>query len=185
MNAPHFYAPDRQAWRQWLEKNHTTESAVWLVYDKGVKRTLSWQDIVEEALCFGWIDSRPGKVSDTQSKLYISKRKPRSVWSRINKAHVEKLLTLGLMAPAGIEAVELARSNGSWDALNRSDNVIIPPELRKLFSKNSLAKNNFEQYPLGSKRNTLQWIYDAKTAQTRTARIHKVYEAAVLGVRLR
>ncbi|MDQ4044741.1 MAG: hypothetical protein M3173_04735 [Chloroflexota bacterium] len=80
-----FYAKDRAAWREWLENHRATERAVWLICDKGPNRSMSWEDIVQEALCFGWIDSKPGKVSDTQSKINVSKRKPTSAWSKINK----------------------------------------------------------------------------------------------------
>ena len=184
-NAPHFYAKDRQAWRKWLEKNHQSESAVWLVYDKGKDRKMSWEDIVQESLCFGWIDSRPGKVSDTQSKIYICKRKPKSVWSKVNKKHVENLITSGLMRPAGLESINIAKQNGSWNALDLSDNLVIPIELEKLFDKDKVAKDNFEKFPTGSKKNTLQWIYDAKTNTTKINRINQVYEATSKNIRLR
>lgn len=184
-NAPHFYASDRSAWRAWLEDHHQTENSVWLIYDKGKNRTLSWEDIVQEALCFGWIDSRPGKVSDTQSKLYISKRKPKSVWSKINKQHVAKLTAQGLMKPAGLEAVRIAKHNGSWGALDLSDNLVYPQELVDAFTANPVAHKNFDAFPAGSRRNTLQWIYDAKTDETKLRRIQQIVEAAQNNMRLR
>jgi uncharacterized protein YdeI (YjbR/CyaY-like superfamily) len=184
-NAPHFYAPNREAWRAWLSEHHQTETAVWLIYDKGKDRTMSWQDIVEEALCFGWIDSRPGKVSEKQSKLYISKRKPKSVWSKINKASIERLVAAGQMMPAGMASVAIAKENGSWSALDLSDNLVYPPELVELLAGNPAAKENFENFPTGTRRNTLYWIYDAKTEKTRTSRIQQAYDAARDNVRLR
>lgn len=184
-NAPHFYAKDRATWRRWLADNHDSETAVWLVYDKGAARTLSWADIVQEALCFGWIDSRPGKVSDTQSKLYISKRKPKSVWSKINKGYVDELQVKGLLMPAGLAAIERAKLNGSWDALNNSDNLTIPPELAEAFTRDEQARINFDGFSESSRRNTLQWIYDAKTDETRMKRIEKIVQSAKDGVRLR
>src|SRR5579859_4246553 len=93
---PEFYAADRQAWRAWLVAHHATERAVWLIYDKGQQhqpRRLPYAAIVEEALCFGWVDSVPGKVSGTQAKLYVSRRKPTSAWSKANKARIEMLRT--------------------------------------------------------------------------------------------
>jgi uncharacterized protein YdeI (YjbR/CyaY-like superfamily) len=184
-NVTHFYAKDREAWRAWLQKNHESEVAVWLVFDKGKQRTMSWEDIVQEALCFGWIDSRPGKVSETQSKIYVSKRKPKSVWSKINKQHIENLSARGLMTTAGIKSVETAKSNGSWDALDLSDNLIYPKELDEMFVKNHIARSNFEAFPTGAKRNTLQWIYDAKTDVTRLKRARAVFNAARENTRLR
>ena len=181
----HFYAKDRASWRSWLQKNHKSENSVWLVFDKGKDRKMSWQDIVQEALCFGWIDSRPGKVSETQSKIYVSKRKPKSVWSKINKQHIEALIANDLMQPAGIEAMEIAKKNGSWNALYLSDNLVYPPELDKLFQQKPIAKTNFESFPEGTRKNTLQWIYDAKTEATKLTRIIQAFEAAVENIRLR
>ena len=146
---------------------------------------MTWQDIVEEALCFGWIDSRPGKVSDTQSKIYVSKRKPKSVWSKINKENIKKLINAGLMTPAGLEAVALAKTNGSWDALDKSDKMVIPDELLSLFKENTTAKLNFDNFPPGSRKNTLQWIYDARTDVTKQIRIKLVFEAAKENKRVR
>lgn len=183
--APHFYASSRKQWREWLKENHENENAVWLVYDKGERRTMSWQDIVEEALCFGWIDSRPSKVSDIQSKIYVSKRKPKSVWSKINKAHVARLVDQGLMMPAGLESIAIAKKNGSWNALDLSDNLIYPEELKDLLATDQTAKKNFENFPVGAQKNTLQWIYDAKTETTKTKRILQVFEASKKNVRLR
>lgn len=182
---PHYYAKDRKSWRQWLEENHEIQNAIWLVFDKGKDRKMSWQDIVQEALCFGWIDSRPGKVSETQSKIYVSKRKPKSVWSKINKQHVEQLIDQGLMSTAGLKSIELAKANGSWDALNLSDNLIYPKELEALFKDDEVAKTNFESFPPGSRKNMLQWIYDAKTESTKQKRIQQTFDAARENVRLR
>lgn len=181
----HFYAKDRKSWRDWLEKNHEKENAIWLVFDKGKRRTLSWQDIVEEALCYGWIDSRPGKVSETRSKIYVSKRKPKSVWSKINKQNVNKLMGAGLMQPAGLASIATAKMNGSWNALDLSDNLIYPPALTAMFEKDQAAKANFEGFPVGARRNALQWIYDAKTQATQHSRVKQTFEAAKDNIRLR
>ena len=144
---------------------------------------MAWEDIVQESLCFGWIDSRPGKVSDTQSKIYVSKRKPKSVWSKINKAHIDKLTDAGLMAPAGLAAVKTAKQNGSWDTLNKSDNLEVPSELESLFAKNPTAKANYEAFSPSSKRIILQWIYDAKRDKTRLRRIQQTVELAAKNIK--
>ncbi len=184
-NISHFYAKDRKSWHEWLKNNHDKENAIWLVFDKGKDRTMSWQDIVEEALCYGWIDSRPGKVSETQSKLYVSRRKPKSVWSKINKQNVEKLIKEGRMQLAGLKVIEVAKQNGSWNALDLSDNLVYPTKLVDLFAKDSASKANFEGFPVGTRRNILQWIYDAKTEETKLNRINQTYVAAKENVRLR
>ncbi len=184
-DVPHFYAPNRKSWRVWLEKNHKDMNAVWLVFDKGDNRTMSWQDIVEEELCFGWIDSRPGKVSETQSKIYVSKRKPKSVWSKINKNNIEKLISQGRMQPAGLSSIEIAKQNGSWNALDLSDALVYPAELSALFDTDLIPKTNFERFPVSSRKNTLQWIYDAKTEATKLKRIQQTFEAAKDNKRVR
>jgi uncharacterized protein YdeI (YjbR/CyaY-like superfamily) len=184
-NAPEFYAKDRAAWREWLMHHHDTEIAVWLIYDKGVGRKLQWTDVVQEALCFGWIDGRAGKVSETQSKIYVSKRKPKGVWSKINKAHIENLIANDQMMPAGLAAIKLAKENGAWDTLNNSDNFIFPPELETQFKKYPTARTNFEAFSPSSKRLILQWIYDAKTDATRHNRVTQTVESAQRGEKVR
>ena len=178
---PSFYAKSRDDWRKWLMQNHGKQKAVWLVYDKGAERKLSWQDIVQESLCFGWIDSKPGKVSDTQSKIYISKRKPKSVWSKINKANIDYLIKNNLIMPAGMESVRVAKENGSWDSLNKSDDLIVPNELDTLFSKNIVAQKYFEGLSNSKKRNILSWIYSAKRPETYLNRINATFESCSIG----
>ena len=184
-DAPEFYAVDRASWRQWLADHHDSETGVWLVFDKGPGRKLHWPDVVQEALCFGWIDGRAGKVSDTQSKIYVSKRKPKGNWSKINKAHVENLIANGLMLPAGLAAIAQAKENGAWDALNNSDNLVYPAELEAAFEKQPRARTNFEAFAPSSKRLILQWIYDAKTDVTRNNRVSQTVESAERGEKVR
>lgn len=178
-----YFAKDRNAWWKWLSKNHTTKQAVWLKYDKGAKRKLSYDDIVEVALCFGWIDSKTGRVSDTQSKVYISKRKPKSAWSKSNKARVRNLIEQKLMQPAGLSAIEIAKQNGAWDALNESDKFIIPKEMSELLKENSAAANNYNSFSNSSKRIILEWVYAAKRPSTRQKRIEETVSLAAKGIK--
>lgn len=178
-----FYAPSRPAWRAWLTKNHQTKQSVWLVYDKGPDRQLSPADITEEALCFGWIDSVPGKVSDTQAKIYVAKRKPKSAWSKINKERAERMIKEKLMAPAGMKMVETAKQNGMWDHLEKTQNDIPPPELVKALSANPKAKAFYDSMPPSSHRIILEWIYGAKTQETKMKRISETVELAAQGIK--
>ena len=178
-----FYAKDREAWRGWLEANHASERAVWLVYDKGAGRALSYDDIVEEALCFGWVDSKPGTVSATQSKLYVSARKPASAWSKANKARIDKLTAQGLMTQAGQEAVDRARRNGAWDKLNASDALEVPPELARALAANPAAKAFYDGMAPSSQRIILEWIYAAKTDATRDKRVAETVDLAAEGIK--
>lgn len=178
-NIKEYYAKDRAAWRAWLVEHHDTERAVWLIFDKGKEATFKWGDIVQEALCFGWIDSKGGKVSDTQTKLYVARRKPNSGWSKINKAHVEKLVAAGLMTPSGQKVIDEAKQSGAWDLLNRSDNLELPERLAQKLSENSVAHQHFEAFTDSAKRILLEWIYSAKREETMDKRIDDTVVAAV------
>jgi uncharacterized protein YdeI (YjbR/CyaY-like superfamily) len=176
--AEHFYAKDRTEWWNWLSHNYQTHTAVWLIFDKGKNKQLTYDDIVEVALCFGWVDSRPGKVDETRTKLYISQRKPKSAWSKSNKVRVAHLIKQELMQPSGLSAIKVAQANGAWDALNKSDKFIIPKEMSALFKTNSTAEANYNNFSPSSKRIILEWIYAAKQEGTKLKRIQETVELA-------
>lgn len=182
-SAPEFYAKNRQAWREWLEAHHTSEQAVWLVYDKGQNRSLSYDAIVEEALCFGWVDSVPGKVSDTQAKIYVSKRKPKSAWSKANRDRIAKLRTAKLMSPAGEQAVAVAQANGMWKHLDTSDKFEMPVELTAQLAANPTAQAFYNALPPSSHRIILEWIYAARTEETKLKRIAETVQLAAQGIK--
>lgn len=182
-SAEQYYAKDRETWHRWLDKNHDTHKSIWLVYDKGKNKKLTYDDIVEVALCYGWVDSRPGKVDDTRTKLYISKRNPRSAWSKSNKLRVKKLLEQKLIQPAGLESIKIAKANGAWDTLNNSDKLIIPEEMKELFELHPQAKVNYDNFSPSSKRIILEWIYAAKQEETKMKRIRQTVELAGQGVK--
>lgn len=118
----------RSDFRNWLSKNHQQTESVWVVIYKissGLEN-LSASEVAEEALCFGWIDSVPGKIDSEKYKLLVSPRKPTSAWSALNKRRVQKLIKLRLMKPAGLAKVALAKRNGAWDKLNASDRLELP-----------------------------------------------------------
>ena len=128
--APLVPAEDRAAWRSWLAANHATARGAWLVtWRRGHGPVLAYEDAVEEALCFGWVDSTAGRVDERRSKLYFAPRKPGSGWAATNKARIERLLAAGLMAPAGIAAVERAKADGSWTSLDAIEQGIVPDDL--------------------------------------------------------
>jgi uncharacterized protein YdeI (YjbR/CyaY-like superfamily) len=183
INAQAFYAPDRASWRSWLEANHATEQSVWLIYDKGLNRNLTYDAIVEEALCFGWVDSLSGSVSGTQSKLYIARRKPKSAWAKSNKERVERLRAQGLMMPAGEQAIAVAQTNGAWSHLDASDRLELPAELVQQLAANPEAKALFDAMSRSSHRIILEWIYAAKTESTRLKRITETVELAAKGIK--
>jgi uncharacterized protein YdeI (YjbR/CyaY-like superfamily) len=180
-DVPHVYIPSRPALRAWLTAHHADHGPIWLVYDKlaaGNPIALVYDAIVEESLCFGWIDSVPGKVSATRTKLYLAPRKPRSVWSALNKRRVESLTTQGLIHPAGQTKIDAARADGSWSALDAAESLQVPPDLARALKDNPAAKTHFTAFPPGVRKNILTWITLAKRPETRAARISRTVELA-------
>jgi uncharacterized protein YdeI (YjbR/CyaY-like superfamily) len=171
------YAKDRKAWRKWLEKNHANSLGIWLIYFKSSsgKRKLSYDEAVEEALCFGWIDSTAKQIDEEKYMQRFTPRKLKSGWSSSNKKRVEKLIEQGLMKPAGFQKIEIAKKNGSWESLDKiyspADQLQIPDDFEKAFLKNKKARINFENFALFTRRQFLYWINSAKKPETRKARI--------------
>lgn len=175
-----FYAKDRKAWRKWLEKNFEKENNIWLKLHKKNSPTPSptYAEAVEEALCFGWIDSKPNKLDEESFVLFFSKRKPRSPWSAINKKRIEVLIEKGLMTSTGLAKIEEAKKDGSWDMLNSIDNLELPADLKKAFKSNKIAEKNFNAFSPSSRKAILWWITSAKTKETRDKRINETVSLA-------
>lgn len=178
MTSSEIYIKNRSDLRNWLSKNYNQKEGIWLVFEKGKNRTIDIAEIVEELLCFGWIDSKGGSVSNTQTKLYVAPRKPKSNWSGLNKSRVEKLLKKGLIEEPGLKVIKIAKETGTWDALNDVENLVIPKDLENEFKKYSYAKSNFESFSRSSKRAILEWLLNAKRPETKKARIQKIAEMA-------
>lgn len=176
---------NRAQWRDWLQENHHIEKGVWLVYYKksSGKPHLSYNEAVEEALCFGWIDSKPGKIDDEKSKLYYCPRNPKSNWSALNKTRIEKLRSLGLMAEAGEKMISIAITTGTWYALDEVENLVIPADLQAALDKFLLANEYFTAFPKSVKKGILEWIKNAKTAETRLKRINETATLAKDNIR--
>lgn len=177
-----FYPETKMDWRKWLEKNHINKDAVWLIYYKKhtSKPTLNWSDAVDEALCFGWIDSKAETIDKDTFKQYFCKRKPNSTWSKINKQKVETLTANGLMTQAGFNVIEIAKQNGSWTILDEVEELIIPKELEIAFKKYKKSKEYYSMLSSSKKKILLQWIALAKTDTTKQKRILEIAENASL-----
>ena len=168
----------RAAWRAWLEKNHAASSGIWLVYAKkhtGIP-SLSYADAVEEALCFGWIDSLVHPIDDALYKQIVTPRKPASAWSALNKKRVEKLIAAGQVMAAGMKMIELAKTTGRWDAHAQTEALTMPPELKKALSGNANAKKNWPTYTVSQQKAFLRMLHDAKTPDTRAKRIARILD---------
>lgn len=174
------YADSRQAWRQWLEANHAKQQSIWLVYykKKANRPTVSYNDAVDEALCFGWIDSQAKPIDDEKYMQFFSPRKKNSVWSRINKEKVGRLVSEGLMTKAGYEIIDIAKQNGSWTILDEAEALIIPKDLDDKFQKSPKALDYFLGLSRSDKRNILQWLVLAKRPETRQKRIDEIVSLA-------
>ncbi len=175
----------RQSWRKWLEKNHADAPGIWLIYYKKEtgKRHLSYAEAVEEALCFGWIDSSPRKLDVERAMLKFTPRKPKSGWSELNKKRIEQLIKEGLMTKAGLLKIDQAKQNRSWDTLTNSDqhanNNTLPADLEKALKKNKKAFENFNAFTHSYRKRFFFWIDSAKKEETRKARIeHAILMAA-------
>jgi len=179
-DAPHVHADDRATWRAWLEANHATARGAWLVTwrPRSGRAGLDYEAAIEEALCFGWVDSTGGSFDQERGKLYFAPRKPRSVWAASNKARVERLIGEGRMAPAGLAAVERARANGSWEILDAAERLEVPEDLAAALEARPPAASRFAAFPPSTRKMLLGWIAVAVRPETRAARIAKIAEAA-------
>lgn len=175
----------RAEWRKWLEQNHTRTEGIWLIsYKKATgKPRFDYDEAVEEALCFGWIDSKPGRLDEERSMLWFTPRKAGTGWSKLNKERVEKLSKAGVMAPAGLARVDAAKRDGSWSALDAAEALEIPKDLAKAFSKNKIAKEYFDEFPRSVKKAILEWILRAKKLETRAKRIEETVTKAEQNIR--
>jgi uncharacterized protein YdeI (YjbR/CyaY-like superfamily) len=175
-----FYAESKVAFRNWLIENHITEANLWLIIYKKDSGTpsITYDQAVDEAICFGWIDSTINKRDDESFYQYFAKRKPKSSWSRVNKLKVEKLISEGLMTESGFKIIELAKQTGTWTALDDVENLIIPPDLQEALDENTLAHEYFDLFPRSVKRGVLEWLMNAKQAETRLKRITEIIEKA-------
>lgn len=179
------YVPDRASWRRWLAKHHKTSPGVWLVFDKTASNAnrLTWSDAVDEALCFGWIDSKTNKLDERQYLQMFSPRNAKSGWSAINKAKVERLIASKKMRPAGMRMIELAKERGTWTALDAYDAAVEPADFQKALAGNKAARKYWEAFPLSARKGILHWIATAKRPETRAKRIEETVRLAAENVR--
>jgi uncharacterized protein YdeI (YjbR/CyaY-like superfamily) len=171
-----FQARNRNEWRQWLEKNYSISSGVWLVYYKknSGKPTVSYEEAVEEAISFGWIDSKANALDEERYMQIFTPRNIGSIWSKSNKQRVKKLIEQGLMTPAGLKKIEAAKKDGSWNFLDDIENLVIPSDLKEALASSKTADNNFEAFSDPIKKQILYWIKSAKREVTRKNRIQKI-----------
>jgi uncharacterized protein YdeI (YjbR/CyaY-like superfamily) len=174
---------NRSGWRKWLATNHTSTEAVCLIvfHKKSKTPNITYDESVEEALCYGWIDNKGMKRDEESMYLQFTPRKESSNWSKLNRERSEKMIRAGLMTMAGQVFIDIAKKSGKWDASLEAD--VIPPDLQKVFDKKRKAFENFQSFPPSSKRLIIQWIMDAKKLETRQQRIEKTVTLAAQNIR--
>ena len=162
-------------WRAWLERNHGDAAGVWLVSWKKATGNpfVAYTDTVDEALCFGWVDSRVDSLDDERGMRLFTPRNPRSPWSRINKEKVANLMRQGRMTEAGARMVAAAQSNGAWTLYDEIEDLLVPPDLASALAGDEAARAYFENFPASAKKNILWWIKSARKPETRAARISR------------
>ncbi|HZD17633.1 MAG TPA: YdeI/OmpD-associated family protein [Actinomycetota bacterium] len=185
MVADEVVAKDRAAWRRWLERHHASTDGVWLIIGKKGSRleSVTYEEAVEEALCFGWIDAKANRLDDRRYKQWMARRKPGSGWAESNKRRVERLIAEGRMAPAGLAAIEAAKADGSWSKLDRSRSLEVPADLAKAMRAYPDARRHFDAFPPSARRMILYWIDSAKRPETRSRRIEETARLAQENVR--
>lgn len=181
---PRFFATPAD-WRAWLAENAATAADLVVGFHKKGTGTpsLTWPQSVEEALCFGWIDSKPNKLDEQRSMLWFAPRKPGTGWSRPNKARIERLLKAGLMHPSGLAKIEQAKADGSWTSLDAIEELAVPDDLAQALAAYPKAALHFEAFPRSVKRGILEWIHTAKKPETRATRIAETARLAELNER--
>lgn len=173
--------PDsRGSWRTWLQEHHQVRTSVWLLYHKKHtgKPTVSWEEAVEEALCFGWIDSTKKTVDKDTFMQLFSRRKPGGTWSKINKDKIGVLTDAGLMMPAGLESVRIAMDNGAWTLLDEAEALVVPMDLRQALEAHEGAETYFDGLSRSARKMLLMWLVLAKRKETREKRIHEIASQA-------
>lgn len=179
---PMIHPPDRAAWRAWLAAYHSRPTGIWVVMDRRGTNpaAVDYESSVEEALCFGWIDSKVVKLDAERTLLWFSPRRPRGTWARSNKERVERLTAAGLMTPAGLAVIEDAKRAGTWTLLDEVEDLVVPADLAAAFAASSPAHANWDAFSRSARRAILVWIVQAQRPETRAKRVAETARLAAL-----
>ena len=180
---PTFHASSRAEWREWLAAHHVELDGVWLIsYKKSSgKPGVLYPEAVEEALCFGWIDSLANTLDDERYKQLFTPRRRKSPWSSLNKERVEGLIAAGLMTPAGLAKIEAAQRDGTWEIYDAVESLTVPDDLTAALAENPRADNTFRGFSPSQRKQLLWHIVSAKRPETRARRIAEIVDAAAQG----
>jgi uncharacterized protein YdeI (YjbR/CyaY-like superfamily) len=177
---------NRKEWRIWLEENHSRENEAWVVIQKkrSTRKGLRYEEAVDEATCFGWIDSKMQSIDAERFRQRFSPRRRNSIWSRINRVRAEKLIDEGMMREAGFEAIEEAKRNGMWDsAYTSKEEPVTPRDLLEVLKKDRVGYENWENFSNSVKLMYVRWVESAKREETRARRIIEVVRRAAENIK--
>lgn len=181
------YFKNDTAFRKWLHKNHAISSGVYLIFYKigHEMPSMRWEEAVRVALCYGWIDSTVKSLGDGKRRQYFCPRKPKSVWSRVNKNHLQELIAADLLHESGLKSIAIAKENGSWTSLDDVENGIIPKKLQEAFDKKPIAFTNYQNFTRGQQKSYLYWLNQAKREETREKRIKEIVANCAQNIKAR
>lgn len=184
---PELYFKNDVEWRQWLSQNHDKNDGIHLILYKveHPAESMRWEDAVKVALCYGWIDSTVKSLGDGKRRQYFCPRKPKSVWSKVNKTHIKNLISDNLMHSSGLLSIEIAKENGSWTAIDAVENGEIPEELQLAFNANQVAYTNYKSFAFGYQKSYLYWLNQAKRPETRGKRINEIISLCEKNIKTR
>ncbi|MFS4491464.1 YdeI/OmpD-associated family protein [Maribacter sp. 2308TA10-17] len=174
-------------WRNWLHDNHVQKEGIYLIFYavSHKNESMRWEEAVRVALCYGWIDSTVKNIGPGKRRQYFCPRKPKSVWSKVNKDHIKDLRKNGLMHKSGLESIKVAKKNGSWTSLDDVENGVIPKELKDAFDKNPNAFTNFQNFTRGQRKSYLYYLNQAKRKETRQRRIVEIVNLCAENIKAR
>lgn len=184
---PHYYFKDDSEWREWLHENHSSQDGIYLIFYtiSHENPSMRWEEAVRVALCYGWIDSTVKSLGNGKRRQYFCKRKPKSVWSKVNKDHIKDLIKCDLMHKSGLNAIKAAKKNGSWSALDAVEKGIIPEDLKRAFDTNQTAFSNYKGFTPGQRKSYLYWLNQAKREETRQKRIAEIIKLCADNIKSR
>lgn len=172
------YFKNTSDWREWLHNNHDSSSGVYLIFYKVSSpfESMRWEEAVQVAICYGWIDSTVKNIDEHSRRQLFTPRKHKSVWSKLNKTYIEKLITANLMHESGLAKIEIAKQNGSWTSLDAVEDLTIPEDLALAFEQNQIAFENYKKFSPSYRKSYLYWLNQAKREETRNNRITSIID---------
>lgn len=175
---PLLYFKNAKEWREWLHENHHSSKGIELIFYRvdSAYESMRWEEAVQVALCYGWIDSTVRKIDHEKRKQAFVPRKIKSVWSKLNKTYIEKLIADNLMHESGHQSIVIAKQNGSWEALDAVENLEIPEDLQLAFTLNKVAFENYLNFSASYRKGYLYWLNQAKREATRQSRIAEIIQ---------